>query len=285
MMHFDSKRLLSLAGVVPGHHLREVRELPGFDSWGVDYKPGSWPDVLWIGHGSGDFTPQCYPFMAAHEAMHSIATVYVPLNTYQFFLYNICEDWRVNSCILGIYGELAESYKGLKEVVLRRWQSEPLRLKSPVSLALQHLCYMNHLFTPKTPLPENVNDYLQQMLFLRELFGNEDTWPLVKDDPDRGAINRKVSLGLIERIKQQKAPRNVNLEEIKKLIRRMGYDLADFKSRLAVDDRLEIKRAPAPALAANGTPPPDDPPAPQMGAGPEGPAEAPPREEGNSIHD
>ena len=105
MMRWDPKSLLKFADIVPGHHLRSVRELPGFDSWGVDYKPGSWPDVLWIGDGSADFNPKCHPFMAAHEALHSISTRYTDLDDYQFFLYNICEDWRVNTCLLGIYGD------------------------------------------------------------------------------------------------------------------------------------------------------------------------------------
>lgn len=116
MIHWDDKDgLLSLAHIVPGHNLREVRELPGFDSWGVDYKPGSWPDVLWIGDGSNDFNSKCYPFMAAHEALHSIATLYTELDDYQFFLYNICEDWRVNTCLLGIYGRSCGKLRSTEE--------------------------------------------------------------------------------------------------------------------------------------------------------------------------
>ena len=243
MIHWDDKDgLLSLANIVPGHNLREVRELQGFDSWGVDYKPGSWPDVLWIGDGSNDFNSKCYPFMAAHEALHSIATLYTEFDDYQFFLYNICEDWRVNTCLLGIYGDLAESYGALKKVVLRRWQSKPLQLKSPISIDLQHLCYMNHMFSPKASVPESANDYFQEMLFLREEFGDPDNWPLVTNDPDRGAVNHETDRRLLHKIKGKKKPRNINIEEIRKLIHQMGYDLTLFKAELEVEGKVEIKK-------------------------------------------
>jgi hypothetical protein len=258
MMHWDPKALLKFADIVPGHHLRTVRELPGFDSWGVDYKPGSWPDVLWIGDGSTDFNSKCHPFMAAHEGLHSIATLYTDLDDYQFFLYNICEDWRVNTCLLGIYGdrEIQDSYTALKQVVLRRWQSQPLQLKSPISIALQHLCYMNHMYSPKAAVPEHANDYFQEMLFLRQQFGLEDNWPLVKNDPDRGAVNTEKSRQLLEKIKAKKAPRSINIEEIKKLIHLLGYDVALFKEKLEIGGPVEVNKLDEPAHGQPSPPPP-----------------------------
>ena len=243
MIHWDAKELLRLANIVPGHYLREVRELPDFDSWGVDYRPGSWPDVLWIGDGSHDFNSKCYPFMAAHEALHSISTLYTDLDDYQFFLYNICEDWRVNTCLLGIYGrDLQESYDALRQVVLRRWQSKPLQLKSPISIALQHLCYLNHAFSPKTTVPEGANDYFQEMLFLRQQFGDEENWPLVKNDPDRGAVNTETYRRLLNKIKGKKAPRDINIDEIRKLIHQMGYDITLFREKLEIGGKVEVKK-------------------------------------------
>jgi hypothetical protein len=258
MMHWDPKSLLKFADIVPGHHLRTVRELPGFDSWGVDYKPGSWPDVLWIGDGSADFNPKCHPFMAAHEALHSISTRYTDLDDYQFFLYNICEDWRVNTCLLGIYGdrEIQDSYKALKQVVLCRWQSKPLQLKSPISIALQHLCYMNHLHSPRAAVPESASEYFQEMLFLRQQFGLEDNWPLVKNDPDRGAVNTEKCKQLLDKIKAKKAPRSINVEEIRKLIRQMGYDIALFKERLEIGGAVEVRKLDAPARGPGQASPP-----------------------------
>ena len=95
--------ILRLAGIIPEHNLKEVQALASFNTWGVDSRPGRLPSILYIGEGSRDFGPPCWPFMAAHEAMHSIATFHLHADDYHFLLYNICEDWRVNECLLGVF--------------------------------------------------------------------------------------------------------------------------------------------------------------------------------------
>ena len=245
------KSILKAASIIPGQHLDEARLVPKYDTWAVDYKSSNWPHVLWIGDESRDFTPDCHPFMAAHEAVHSISRVCVQLNAYQFFLYNICEDWRVNSCLLGVFGELAESYASLRKVVLQRWQSKPAHFRSDISCALQHLCYMNHMYTPKASVPEGSQDYFQQMLFLRDEFGKPENWPLIKSDPDRDAINRAKSSQLLDKIKRQKPPAKLDINEIRKLIRRMGYDLDAFTAKLqAAEKKMEPSKPKAPTLLA-----------------------------------
>ena len=246
-MMLDAQNLLQHARIIPRHHLNRVEELPGFDTWGVDYKKDGWPEVLWIGTGSRDFDPKCWPFMVAHEALHSVSTLYDDLDDYQFLLYNICEDWRINSCLLGVFPDLNYSYESLREVIIRRWKNNPVALKSPVSKALQHLCYLNHTFNPKETVPESAETYLQEMMYLRGEFGNEDNWPLVKDDKDRDAINKETYRRLIEKIKGKKAPKSINLDEIRKLIHKMGYDLDLFKPVIERKPEVEIKKEQSPS--------------------------------------
>ena len=184
--------ILRLAGIVPEHNLKEVQALPNFNTWGVDSRPGQLPSILYIGEGSRDFGAPCWPFMAAHEAMHSIATLYLQTDDYRFVLYNICEDWRVNQCLLGMfYEKLNKSFKETRQTILRRWEKEPLKLKSPVSQVLQHLCYLNHLSEKEPTLP--VSDaYLKEVLRIREQFGSAENWPLVPPRPERvGALRGK----------------------------------------------------------------------------------------------
>jgi len=228
-MLWDSQKLLEHARIIPKHHLSRVIELPGFDTWGVDYKKEGWPEILWVGSGSRDFDTRCWPFMVAHEALHSVATFYTDLDDYQFLLYNICEDWRINSCLLGVFPDLQASYESLKEVIIRRWKGNPVGLKSPISKALQHLCYLNHTFDPKDQIPEAAENYFQEMLHLRNEFGKEENWPLVKAYPDRDSTNKDTYLRLLELLKTKKAPKSVNLDEIKRLIHRMGFDLTLFQ--------------------------------------------------------
>lgn len=105
MMRTDA--ILRLAGIIPEHNLKEVRSLPNYNTWGVDSQPGQLPSILYIGDGSRDFGASCWPFMAAHEGLHSIATHFLQADDYRFVLYNICEDWRINLCLRGVSRPIA----------------------------------------------------------------------------------------------------------------------------------------------------------------------------------
>ena len=244
-MRWVPSDLLSLASIIEGHNLREVRERKDFATWGVDFVPGTMPSILWVGEQSTDFTPDCWPFMAAHEALHSISTVYGELTDYQFLLFNICEDWRINQCLMGMFEEMRKSYEPTRQVILQRWQRKPLALKSPVSQALQHICYLNHMYTPRQQMPAAANDYLSEILWLRDLFGQQGNWPLVPNDSDRQALNTAKCTELLAFVQRKQTPRDVNIGEIRKLISRFGYDLS-FKPRLDVIKTSERKAEVAP---------------------------------------
>jgi len=236
-----SDTILRLAGLIPEHNLKEVRSLPDFNTWGVDSRPGGLPSILYIGEGSRDFGPPCWPFMAAHEGLHSIATHFLEADDYRFILYNICEDWRINLSLRAIFHDKIEkSFKSARQVILRRWEKNPLKLTSPVSQALQHLCYLNHLSErkPKEPAP---HDYLEELLWIRDQFGSAENWPLVPASPDRlarGQENARVSGRLMKLIIQHQIPPHINPAEIRELIIRMGYDLS-FRLDLAAHQLLE----------------------------------------------
>ena len=251
----QDSRILSLADLIPNHNLKGVCEVKKFDTWAVDYKPDTWPQTLWMGDGSLDFNVKCWPFMAAHEALHSISTDYTLLDDYQFLLYNICEDWRMNSCLLGIFGELNESYDAMRAVILKRWQSKPLQLKSPLSIALQHLCYLNFVISPKIVIPDSAEDYFLEMTHLRSEFAKESNWPIIQDQPDRPRINREKSLELLDKIKAKKAPNKINVGDIKNLIRRMGYDIDTFpKNEMESNSKAVHGKVQIQALAPTNQP-------------------------------
>ena len=221
--------ILRLAGIIPEHNLKEVRALANFNTWGVDSRPGQLPSILYIGEGSRDFGPPCWPFMAAHEAMHSIATFHLHTDDYHFLLYNICEDWRVNECLLGVFDEkLAKSFRETRLAILRRWEKEPLKLKSPVSQVLQHLCYLNHL-SAKGPRLNASNDYLKEVLRIREEFGSAENWPLVPPNPDRferEQENERIGKRLARIILGHRLPPRICPAELRVLMVRAGYDLS-----------------------------------------------------------
>jgi hypothetical protein len=224
-----SDTILRLAGMIPQHNLREVRGLRGFNTWGVDSQPGQMPTVLYVGDDSREFGPPCWPFMAAHEGLHSIATQFLETDDYRFILYNICEDWRINAALRGIFHDrMAQSYRETRSVILRRWQKDPFKLLSPASQALQHLCYLNHLpeCKPKETLPSG---YLEELLWIRDQFGHVDNWPLVPATPScpaRASANARISERLIRLIREHCPPRDINPVELRELLCRMGYDLS-----------------------------------------------------------
>ena len=228
--------ILRLAGIVPEHNLKEVRTLPNFNTWGVDSRPAQLPSILFIGEGSRDFGAPCWPFMAAHEAMHSIGTTYLQADDYRFVLYNICEDWRVNQCLLGIFCErLAKSFKETRQTILRRWEKEPLKLRSPVSQVLQHLCYLNHL-SEKQPALSVSNHYFNEVLWIREQFGSAENWPLVPPNPnqaERARENARISGRLTKLILHHRVPPYVSPAELRALMVRAGYDL-QFSSGISL---------------------------------------------------
>ncbi len=236
-----SDTILRLAGLIPEHNLKEVRTLPDFNTWGVDSQPARLPSVLYIGEDSRDFGPPCWPFMAAHEGLHSIATHFLEADDYRFILYNICEDWRINACLRGIFHDKIEkSFKEARQVILRRWETSPLKLTSPVSQALQHLCYLNHL-SERRPKAPAAHEYLQELLWIRDQFGSAENWPLVPANPDRHARakeNARISTRLTKLILQHQTPPHVNPAEIRELIIRMGYDLS-FRLHPAAPHILE----------------------------------------------
>ena len=41
-----NKSILKAASIIPGQHLDEVRLVPKYDTWAVDYKSSNWPHVL-----------------------------------------------------------------------------------------------------------------------------------------------------------------------------------------------------------------------------------------------
>lgn len=240
-----SDTILRLAGLIPEHNLKEVRSLPNFNTWGVDSQPRQLPSILHIGEDSRDFGAPCWPFMAAHEGLHSVATHFLEADDYRFILYNICEDWRINLCLRGIFHDKIEkSFKESRQVILRRWETHPLKLTSPVSQALQHLCYLNHL-SERKPNASVPHRFLQELLWIRDQFGSVENWPLVPPNPDRLARaeeNARVSQKLMKLILQHQAPPNVDPAEIRELIIRMGYDLS-FRLDLAAPQVLEEQPA------------------------------------------
>jgi hypothetical protein len=246
-----SDTILRLAGLIPEHNLKEVRSLPGFNTWGVDSQPDRLPSILYIGEDSRDFGPPCWPFMAAHEGLHSVATHFLEADDYRFILYNICEDWRVNVCLRGVFHEKIEkSFKEARQVILRRWETNPLKLTSPVSHALQHLCYLNHL-SQRKPNVSIPHSYLQELLWMRDQFGSVESWPLVPDEPDRLARaeeNERICQKLMKLILQHRAPPDVDPAEIRALLIRMGYDLS-FRLDLVAPQVLEEQ--PTTLCAAN----------------------------------
>lgn len=236
-----SDTILRLAGLIPEQNLREVQSLAGFNTWGVDSRPDHLPSILYVGDNSRDFGPPCWPFMAAHEGLHSIATHFLEADDYRFVLYNICEDWRINVCLRGIFHDKIEkSFKEARRVILRRWETTPLKLTSPVSQALQHLCYLNHL-SERQPSASVPHSYLQELLWIREQFGSAENWPLVPANPNRLARaeeNARISERLMDLILRHQAPPNINPAEIRELIIRMGYDLS-FRLNLAAQQSLD----------------------------------------------
>lgn len=236
-----SETILRLAGLVPEQNLKEVRSLPNFNTWGVDSQPDRLPSILYVGEGSRDFGPPCWPFMAAHEGLHSIATHFLEADDYRFILYNICEDWRINLCLRSIFHDKIEkSFKEARKVILRRWETTPLKLASPVSQALQNLCYLNHL-SERKPNTLIAHSYLQELLWIRDRFGSAENWPLVPANPDRLARageNARISERLMKLILQHQMPPHINPAEIRELIIRMGYDLS-FRLDLAAQQHLE----------------------------------------------
>jgi hypothetical protein len=267
MIRFDQSELLQLAAAIPHHNLREVRELPGFNTWGVDFLPQERPSILWVGADSGDFNPKCWPFMAAHEALHSIATSYAELDDYQFLLYNILEDWRINQCLLGVFGkQLQKSYDELRLAILRRWQREPLKLRSPVSQALQHVCYLNHLSHTAAPTLPQAGAFLTEIMWLRNEFADCNNWPVIwyttakthagrteeAWTPEhllkRDDCNRRTSDKLLEMLKRRRKPKEISVDEIRLLIARMGYDLS-FKPSTEIESaevpKVEIRDVPS----------------------------------------
>lgn len=248
-----SDTILRLAGLIPEHNLKEIQSLPDFNTWGVDSQPGRLPSILYIGEDSRDFGAPCWPFMAAHEGLHSIATHFLEADDYRFILYNVCEDWRINLCLRGIFHDKIEkSFKESRQVILRRWEKEPLKLTSPVSQALQHLCYLNHL-SEKKPATSVPLGYLQELLWIRAQFGSTENWPLVPAYPDRlarGEENARISRRLMKLILQHQTPPNINPAEIRELIIRLGYDLS-FRLSPAAPQILEEQPTTSIRCAAN----------------------------------
>jgi hypothetical protein len=246
-----SDTILRLAALIPEQNLKGVRSLSDFNTWGVDSRPGQLPSILYIGEGSRDFGPPCWPFMAAHEGLHSIATHFLETDDYRFVLYNICEDWRINVCLRGVFHDKIEkSFKDARRVILRRWETARLKLASPVSQTLQHLCYLNHL-PERQPSASIPHSYLQELLWIRDQFGSAENWPLVPADPDRlarDAENARISERLMNLIRRHQMPPHVNPGEIRELIVRMGYDLS-FRLNLAAQQSLHDQ--PAFRCAAN----------------------------------
>lgn len=236
-----SDTILRLACLIPEHNLKEIQSLPDFNTWGVDSQPGRLPSILYVGEGSRDFGPPCWPFMAAHEGLHSIATHFLEADDYRFILYNICEDWRINLCLRGIFHDKIEkSLKEARQVILRRWEKNPLRLTSPVSQALQHLCYLNHL-SGRKPNASVPSGYLQELLWIRDQFSSAENWPLVPANPNRLARdqeNARISGRLMKLILQHQMPPHINPAEIRELMIRMGYDLS-FRLDLAAPQVLD----------------------------------------------
>ena len=236
-----SDTILRLAGLIPEHNLKEVRSLSDFNTWGVDSQSGRLSSVLYIGEDSRDFGPLCWPFMAAHEGLHSIATYFLEADDYHFILYNICEDWRINVCLRGVFHDKIErSFWEARRVILRRWETHPLKLTSPVSQALQHLCYLNHL-SERRPNSGVSHRYLQELLWIRDQFGTAENWPLVAADPDRLARaeeNARISERQMNLILRHQAPPNINPAEIRELMIRMGYDLS-FRLNLAAQQAFD----------------------------------------------
>lgn len=236
-----SDTILRLAGLIPEHNLKEVRCLPNFNTWGVDSQAGRLPSILYIGEASRDFGPPCWPFMAAHEGLHSVATHFLEADDYRFILYNICEDWRINLCLRGIFHDKIEkSFREARQVILRRWETNPLKLASPVSQTLQHLCYLNHL-SEREPNGAVSHGYLEELLWIRDQFGSVENWPLVPANPDRLARaeeNTRISQKLMTLILQHQAPPNIDPAEIRELLSRMGYDLS-FRLDLVAPQVLE----------------------------------------------
>lgn len=107
MLKYDNSALLHFADVIEGHSLKSVRDLPGYNTWGVEIRPEGRPDALLIGENAREFGMDCWPFMAAHEGLHSMATFYFEGSEYLYLLYNICEDWRMNRFLRGVFGEPA----------------------------------------------------------------------------------------------------------------------------------------------------------------------------------
>jgi len=224
MIRCQAVEVLRLADIIPSHNLREVRQQANFNTWGVDFRPGKMPEALLIGDQSQDFSAPCWGFMAAHEALHSIATHYFEADDYHFILYNICEDSRINSCLRGMFEEMEHSYQAARQTILRRWGQEPLRLNSPISQVLQHLCYLNHLSRKDPTLPVD-SPYFMEVTRIRDLFQMPENWPIIESTPDRFEKNRETSQRLIQLVQTHQPPSAVNSGEIRTLIQRMGYDL------------------------------------------------------------
>ena len=192
MFKVDPSRLLRFADLIPGHSLKHVKDLPGYNTWGVEIRPEGRPDTLLIGENGREFGMECWPFMAAHEALHSMATYFLDGSEYHYLLYNICEDWRMNRFLLGtLGGDLDQSYQAMRRVILKRWEQNPIVLRSPVSQFLQHLCYMNHL-VQKKPTVDVQTGYMEEILAIRDQFGHTRNWPLPERKSDVAAYNLKV---------------------------------------------------------------------------------------------
>lgn len=215
---------LTYANRVPGHHLNQVEFRNSFDTWGVILAPDARPSTLVIGRESREFGRACWPFMAVHEAIHSVGTPFFDADDYRFLLFNILEDWRINTCARARYPDLESSFLQMRRVIFNRWESRPIVLKSPVSQILQHLCYLNHVAQKLPTAPVNTS-YVRQVLSLRETFGCPENWPVVDDTPDRETCNHERGERLLRLLEEHRTPPQIAPVEIRQLLLRCGYDL------------------------------------------------------------
>ena len=219
------KELLRFAQLIPEQNLQQVVLYDHFNSWGVEYRIKGFPNVMVIGTESDDFTAPCYPFMAAHEGLHSISSVGAGMaitdNAYLFLLYNIFEDARINGALLQQFTHLSSSYQATRQVIIMRWTNKPLYFESPLSRLLQYLCYLNHIPAIQKP-PAVDRNLLEQLWQVRQQIIAPENQPLINRCINRDVENRIRSNRVVELIQKQKIPSNLNLHDMNLMFRAYG---------------------------------------------------------------
>lgn len=226
MRHPQEKVILNHADVLCDHGLKQALILPKYDTWGVILQTRD--TAIYVGENSQDLDSSCWPFLAAHEAAHMISSACCTDNDALFLFYNICEDRRINDCLLSCLPSLRPSYNNVARVFHERWKTRPLRLKSPLARQLQNLCFLNHL-----PEPKEIHKNIPVLYEVYRVFCQQKYWPVLQPSNNRARLNESINQGLLNMLRNTPMPEG-EPKELQMLIEQLGYRINNMQMLQAI---------------------------------------------------